>query len=124
MTVSGPTAAPALLQLLRRNADFRRLFLASVVSLGGDWFAYVAVSGLVIDDTGREGAGALVFAASVLPVFLAAPLAGVIADRVDRKRLMIAADLARIVPALGLLVANTYELPVLALLCVATIAAL
>jgi MFS family permease len=124
MTVSGPKAAPALLQLLRRNADFRRLFLASVVSLGGDWFAYVAVSGLVIDDTGREGAGALVFAASVLPVFLAAPLAGVIADRVDRKRLMIAADLARIVPALGLLVANTYELPVLALLCVATIAAL
>jgi MFS family permease len=114
----------ALLHLLKRNADFRRLFFASVVSLGGDWFAYVAVSGLVIDDTGREGAGALVFAASVLPVFLAAPLAGVIADRVDRKRLMIAADLLRVVPALGLLVADAQHLPVLALVCVATIAAL
>jgi MFS family permease len=114
----------ALLRLLRRNADFRRLFLASVVSLGGDWFAYVAVSGLVIDDTGREGAGAAVFAASVLPVFLAAPLAGVVADRVDRKRLMIAADLARIAPALGLLAADAADLPVLALTCVAAIAAL
>ena len=114
----------ALLHLLKRNADFRRLFFASVVSLGGDWFAYVAVSGLVIDDTGREGAGALVFAASVLPVFLAAPLAGVIADRVDRKRLMIAADVLRVVPALGLLVADAQQLPVLALVCVATIAAL
>jgi MFS family permease len=116
--------ARALLRLLHRNADFRRLFLASVVSLGGDWFAYVAVSGLVIDDTGREGAGALVFAASVLPVFLAAPIAGVVADRVDRKRLMIAADVLRIIPALGLLLAHAHHLPALALVCVATIAAL
>ncbi|HSK97803.1 MAG TPA: MFS transporter, partial [Euzebyales bacterium] len=122
MTTSRGTRA--LLRLLRHNADFRRLFLASVVSLGGDWFAYVAVSGLVIDVTGREGAGAVVFAASVLPVFLAAPLAGVVADRVDRKRLMIAADLARVVPACGLLVADAADLPVLALLCVASIAAL
>lgn len=116
--------AAALLALLGRNSDFRRLFLASVVSLCGDWFAYVAVSGMVIDDTGREGAGALVFAASVLPVFLAAPIAGVVADRIDRKRLMIAADVLRVIPALGLLVADAHHLPLLALACVAMIAAL
>ncbi|HSK97033.1 MAG TPA: MFS transporter [Euzebyales bacterium] len=116
--------AAALVDLLGRNRDFRHLFLASVVSLCGDWFAYVAVSGLVIDDTGRAGAGALVFAASVLPVFVAAPIAGVVADRVDRKRLMIAADLLRVLPALGLLAADAWHLPLLALLCVASIAAL
>jgi MFS family permease len=117
-------SAAALARLLRSNANFRRLFLASVVSLGGDWFAYVAVSGLVIEATGREGAGAVVFAASVLPVFLASPVAGVIADRVDRKRLMIAADVLRVLPALALLVADAQHLPWLALVCVATIAAL
>ena len=115
---------PTLLRLLRANADFRRLFLASVVSLCGDWFAYVAVSGLVIDATGREGAGAVVFAASVLPVFLAAPLAGVVADRVDRKRLMIAADLLRVLPAFGLLGAHFWQQPLLALACVEITAAL
>lgn len=118
------TGATALARLLRRNPDFRRLFSASVISLCGDWFAFVAVSGLVIDATGRDGSGAFVFAASVLPVFLAAPIAGVVADRVDRKRLMIAADLLRVLPALGLLAAEAYRLPVLALLCIATIAAL
>lgn len=122
MVTGGGTLA--LVRLLRANADFRRLFLASVVSLCGDWFAYVAVSGLVIDATGRDGAGALVFAASVLPVFLAAPLAGVVADRVDRRRLMIAADVLRVLPALGLLVADANDLPWLALACVAAIAAL
>ena len=56
--------------LLRRNADFRRLFLATIVSLTGDWFAYVAVSGFVAEKTGRAGVVTLVLAASVagLPV--------------------------------------------------------
>lgn len=124
VAVRRPTGATALLHLLRRNANFRRLFSASVISLCGDWFAYVAVSGLVIDVTGRDGSGAFVFAASVLPVFVAAPIAGVVADRVDRKHLMIAADLLRVLPALGLLAAQAYQLAWLALACVATIAAL
>jgi len=46
----------ALLGLLRRNPDFRRLFLAAVVSLLGDWFAFVAVSGLLL---AARGLGAL-----------------------------------------------------------------
>jgi len=114
----------AILALLRRNADFRRLFLASVVSLAGDWFAFVAVSGLVAEVTGREGLAAVVFAASVLPVFLASPLAGVLADRVDRRRLMITVDLLRIVPALGLVAALHLESAGLAIGCVVTIATL
>lgn len=109
-------------ELLRRNADFRRLFLATVVSLLGDWFAFVAVSGLVTELTGRPGLAAIVYAASVLPVFFVSPLAGVVADRVDRKRLMVAADLGRVLPALGLLGAAAWESPALAIGCVVAIA--
>lgn len=116
--------ARALLRLLRSNADFRRLFSALVVSLAGDWFAIVAVSAEVIEETGRDGLAAVVFAASVLPVFLTAPLAGVVADRIERRTVMIGADLARIVPALGLVVAARTESPWLSIACIAAIAAL
>jgi MFS family permease len=90
----------ALRALLVRNPDFRRLFLSSVVSLAGDWFSFVAVAGLVTDLTGRPGAAAFIYAATVLPVFLASPLAGAIADRFDRRRVLVIADLARVPIAL------------------------
>jgi MFS family permease len=93
--------------LLRNNRDFRRLFLASVVSLAGDWFSFVAVADLVTRLTGRPGAAAFVYAATVLPVFLASPLAGAIADRYDRKKILLIADLIRI--------------PVVLLLCLAAL---
>jgi MFS family permease len=91
--------------LLRTNRDFRRLLLASVVSLTGDWFSFVAVADLVTELTGRPGAAAFVYAATVLPVFVASPVAGVIADKLDRKRVMIVADLVRVPIALALCVA-------------------
>ncbi|ATB27665.1 MFS transporter [Melittangium boletus] len=94
-----------VLALLGRNADYRRLFLATLVSMAGDWFAFVAISGFVTEATGRLGASAAVFAARVLPMSLLSPVAGVLADHVDRRRLMIAVDLLRVVPALGMLAA-------------------
>lgn len=108
--------------LLRRNRDFRLLFLATIVTFLGDWFAFVAVSGLVVELTGRAGLGAAVYAATVLPVFLASPPAGVIVDRVDRKRLMIVMNLIAVVPALGLLVASRLGSAWLAIACIAVIA--
>lgn len=114
----------ALLELSRRNADFRRLLVSSVVSFIGDWFALVAVSGLVKELTGREGSTAFVFAAQVLPIFLMSPIAGVLADRVDRKRMLIVSDLARVVPALGLVVAAVSGTAWVAYLCVALISAM
>lgn len=114
----------SVLPLLRHNPDYRRLFLATVVSLLGDWFAFVAISGFVTESTGRPGSSAAVFAASVLPTFLFSPLAGLLADRVDRKRLMVAVDLLRILPALGLLAALRLHSPALAISCVALLAAL
>jgi MFS family permease len=92
-------------ELLVRNRDFRRLFLASVVSLAGDWFSFVAVADLVTELTGSAGAPAFVYAATVLPVFLASPIAGAVADRFDRRRILVIADLARVPIALSLCLA-------------------
>jgi MFS family permease len=110
--------------LLRRNRDFRLLFTSSVVSLLGDWFSQVAVAGLVTEATGSPAGGAIVFAASVLPVFAMSPLAGVLADRVDRRTLMVASSLLRVIPAVLLVLANVTQQPWLAIACMAAIAAL
>ncbi len=91
--------------VLARNPEFRRLFLATVVSMIGDWFSFVAITDLVTELTGRQGTAAYFYAASVLPVFLVSPLAGAIVDRRDRKRTLIWADLVRVPLALLLCVA-------------------
>lgn len=117
------TFGPAL-SLLRRNRDFRLLFSSSVVSLLGDWFSQVAVAGLVTEATGSPAGGAVVFAASVLPVFAMSPLAGVLADRLDRRTIMVTSALLRIAPALLLIVANVTGQAWLAIVCMAAIAAL
>jgi MFS family permease len=113
---------PSTRELLARNRDFRRLFLATVVSLGGDWFSFVAVASLVTELTGRPGAPAFVYAATVLPVFLASPIAGALADRFDRKRILVIADLARVPIALLLCVAawsGSTELAIAAVIALA-----
>jgi MFS family permease len=109
-------------ELLLRNPDFRRLFLASVVSLAGDWFSFVAVAGLVAELTGLPGAPAFVYAATVLPVFAASPIAGAIADRFDRKRILVIADLARVPIALTLCLAAWWHSAALAIAAVTGLA--
>ena len=82
--------------LLGRNRDFRRLFIASVISLGGDWFLFVAVGALVLEATGTAISIGLLVLAQDLPVFFATPWAGWLADHMDRRRLMIWCDAARV----------------------------
>ena len=96
-------------QLLAANADFRHLWTGQVISEIGDWFNNIAVLALAIQlaGKGREGQAVAFYAiARHLPLFLFGPLAGVVVDRVDRRRVMIAADIARAVLALGFLLAN------------------
>jgi MFS family permease len=82
-----------VIELLRRNGDFRALFLAQIVSFSGDWFATVAMLGLVIDRTGSDLAATSVFVVQSLPAFILSPLAGPAADRFDRRTLLIAVSL-------------------------------
>jgi MFS family permease len=98
----------ASVSLLRRNRDFRRAYLSSLISLGGDWFLLVALFGLVLDLTHDSPlALSFLFAAQDLTYFLVSPFAGVLADRLDRKRVMVGADIARAVLCLGFLFART-----------------
>jgi MFS family permease len=99
-------------QLLARNADFRRLWLGQVVSEVGDWLNNIAVLALAIELAGpdRQGRAIAVYAvARHLPLFLFGPVAGVVTDRVDRRRLLVAADLVRAALALGFLLAPLWQ---------------
>jgi MFS family permease len=96
--------------LLRRNPDFRRLYLASVISLGGDWFLLIALLGQALDLTGQALVVAFVIAAQDLTYFLASPIGGVLVDRFDRRRIMIVCDLARAALVLGFLLVRTEDL--------------
>ena len=89
--------------LLRNNRDVRLLWGGTIVSLFGDWFNTLALYRLVLDLTGSETALGAVFVTKLLPLALASPIAGVLADRLDRRRLMIGADLVRAVIVLGFL---------------------
>jgi MFS family permease len=89
------SGARASLELLRRNPDFRRLYFAQLISFGGDWFMTVALFGLVHELTGSAIFVALTITVPELAFFLLSPVGGALADRVDRRHLMIVADLAR-----------------------------
>ncbi len=102
------------LDLLRTNRHYRRLWLGEIASLLGDWLNTIALYTLVRQLTGSPLALGLVFITKMLPFALASPLAGLVTDRFDRRRLMIAADLARAVVVLGFLLVDTPgEMPLL-----------
>ena len=94
------------LRLLRSNANFRRIWYGDVASMLGDWFNMIATYVLVRELTGSPLALAAVFITKILPFALASPVAGLIADRYNRRRLMIAADLIRAVIVLGFLLVD------------------
>jgi MFS family permease len=83
------------LSLLRTNRNFRLLYIGQTISQLGDWFNAVAVFALLLDLTGSATAVAWMMIVQFLPVAVVGPLAGVVVDRVDRRRLMIITDLLR-----------------------------
>jgi len=90
---------------LLRNARFLRLWIGQGASFLGDAVSMVALVVLVVQITGSASAvgGALI--ARLLPT-VASPLAGVLADRLDRRLVLVASDLARAVLVLGLVFAR------------------
>ncbi len=94
------------LRLLRENPSFTRLYAAQLISFAGDWFATVALLGLSLQLTGSSALAALVLVLQTGSFAVAAPFAGILADRFDRRKLMVAADLARVPVALAFLLAR------------------
>jgi predicted MFS family arabinose efflux permease len=97
------TGFRAAWSLLRRNRDFRSLFGASVISLGGDWFLWVAVTSLILDVKGKAIFVGLAILAQEFAFFVGSPIGGVLADRLDRRKLMIVCDLVRAATCVGFL---------------------
>lgn len=72
------------------NPNYRRYFTGQAISLIGTWMQTVAQSWLVLQLTDSGTALGLVVALQTLPVLLLGPYGGVVADRVDKRKLMMA----------------------------------
>ncbi|MFO1204171.1 MAG: MFS transporter [Burkholderiales bacterium] len=91
---------PALRAFRHRN--FRIFFAGQAISLIGTWLQVVALGWLVYRLTGSALMLGIAAAAQQLPALFLAPLAGVVADRVNRRRLLLATQAAACVQAIVL----------------------
>ena len=96
-------------RLLRHNRNYRYSWMGQIVSEVGDHFNNIAVFSLVMANTGSGAVITGVMLARAIPFILAGPLAGVLLDRLDRRRVMIASDLVRGVVGLMFVIAIPRE---------------
>jgi MFS family permease len=99
------------IQLLRNNPDFARLWVAQAISQLGDWFNTIVLSALIAKYTDGSGLaiGGLLLA-RFLPPLIVSPIAGVLLDRFDRRRMLIFSDIARVFIVLGFLFADSPDM--------------
>ncbi len=89
------------IHLLRSNSNYRRFWLSGVISQAGDWFNYIGLFVLLNQLTGSGQAVSWFLIAKFLPTTLLGPAAGVVADRFNRRYILICCDILR-----GFLVLN------------------
>ncbi len=99
MSFRSPPTSPAGASVLSIR-PFRRLWIATSLSSLGDWLSLVALSTLASDLAGQgvaaqSAAVGGVWLTSLLPALLLGPLAGAVADRLDRRLNMIIGDVLR-----------------------------
>lgn len=98
------------LTLLRDNPNYFRLWCAQAISLIGDWFNTIVLSALVARYS--EGSGWAISAlllSRFLPPLIVSPLAGILLDRFDRKKMLIMSDLLRAVVVIGFLLVRSAD---------------
>jgi len=95
--------------LLRDNPNYRYTWMGQVVSEVGDHFNSIAVLSLALHLTGSGAAVGGVMLARTIPAIVAGFVSGVVLDRFDRRRVMIASDLARFVFAMGFVLVLTHH---------------
>ena len=101
--------------LLRQNPNYRYTWMAQVVSEMGDYFNNIAVFALVMEKSGSGLVVTGVMLSRAIPAVLAGPVAGVLLDRLDRRRIMIVSDLVRALIALAFVLTIHQPRPVAAL---------
>jgi MFS family permease len=78
-----------------RQRNFALLWAGGLISMLGDWLLFIALPFYIYELTGSALATGAMFIAETLPILLFGSIGGVFADRWDRKRTMIVADLLR-----------------------------
>ena len=111
------------LDLLRREQDFRRTYVAQLIALGGDWFAVIPLLVLLPELTGTGVWGAAVLAVDTLVFALVGPYAGTIVDRLDRRRVIVVANTVAGLAALLLVLVRTEATAWIALVAIGVVAA-
>ena len=94
-------------RLLKTNRNFRFAWLGQVVSETGDWLYAVVLYALLLEFTGKAESVGLALVFQVLPQVLVSPMAGVLNDRISRRKIMIAVDLLRFWAIAGMLLVRT-----------------
>jgi dTMP kinase len=117
--VLGEGERPSLHVRLFGSHAFFRLWLSQAISSLGDWLGFLAIT-ILAARVGGESSGAavgLVMAARIVPGFFLSPVAGVLVDRLDRRKVMIVCDLGRaVVVAFLPFVENVLGLVIISLL--------
>jgi len=99
-------ASRTYLQLIRENRDFRRLWIAAVISMLGEWFNTIALFFLILEYTGSEFLLGLLFTVRMAEFAILQPFIGLMADRYNRKMLMVVSNLLQAGFALCFLFVN------------------
>lgn len=97
------------LRLVRSNRNFRLLWFAQIVSELGDWFYSLAIFSFLLELTGSAQVVAFAFLMQVFPQVVMSPTAGILNDRLSRKKLMIFADLARALIVISMLLVRSRD---------------
>jgi MFS family permease len=113
--------AGGLYQEILRVRDARALIGASAVSQLGDWLYNAVLLGYVYAATGSAGwvGAATIF--RLLPYVVLIPVGGMLADRYDKRTVLLLGDTARCVLMLGLAAVVASEGPVLVVLVLTTL---
>ena len=98
------------IDLVTKNQNYRRLWLSQSISNFGDWFGLLALYALIAKYSGSEFLLGLIIVVKMLSFAFFSPFAGYLADRFNRRRLMIVCDIARAVLLLGILFVNSADL--------------
>jgi len=112
-TIPSPTSSLRASENVLRIPAFRRLWNAMSFSSFGDWLGLLATTALAQQLAGGDYATANfaiagVFIARLLPSVILGPIAGVIADRFDRKRVMVIGDILRAALFISIPIVGTY----------------
>ncbi|HWS33024.1 MAG TPA: MFS transporter [Actinoplanes sp.] len=113
---------PVAISVLTRNRDFRRLFLAELVVLGADWFIMVPLLAFLPELTGDGTLGALMLAVDTGILALLLPFTGTVADRFDRRKILIVANIMAALSVLLLFAVRSAATAPLALVAIGALA--